>query len=294
MSRDELLAYYAQHGPMTDPGSYAGLFDALPADPAALCDVVQGIMAVDMWTTLGVLQVSDERRAEANVRGVREKLRRIMALDDHPLAVERPMERRLLGNCRNLSLMLCAMLRHHGIPARIRVGFDAMDPQHHRDHWVCQYWWAAEERWVMADMWMYGFYRDMHLLPPPAQEALAAIEMDPLDLRSDQFITGGQAWQRCRAGEDATHYGIEGDLWGLWFVRDNMQRDMVALNKVEVLPWDNWGCVSGSQDNPVGEELERLDRMAALTVDADAAFGDMRALYEATPALHPPAAWAES
>ncbi len=37
---------------------------------------------------------------------------------------------------------------------------------------------------------------------------------------------------------DPLRYGIEGDLWGLWFLRNTMLRDLLCLNKVEPLPWD--------------------------------------------------------
>src|SRR5256886_10114387 len=39
----------------------------------------------------------------------------ISALDPRPLAEARPPERRLVGCCRDFTVLLCAMARHHGI-----------------------------------------------------------------------------------------------------------------------------------------------------------------------------------
>ena len=66
----------------------------------------------------------------------------------------------------------------------------------------------------------------------------------------------------------------------MWFVRDNMQRDFLALNKGEVLPWDRWGMISGKRDNRTPDELVLLEHVAEITVAGDAAFAEIRAFYE--------------
>lgn len=67
------------------------------------------------------------------------------------------------------------------------------------------------------------------------------ITFDPLDVPRDQFIVGGRAWQMARSGQvDPERFGIF-DMHGLGFVRGNLVRDVAALNKVELLPWDCWG-----------------------------------------------------
>jgi len=67
------------------------------------------------------------------------------------------------------------------------------------------------------------------------------ISFDPLDVPRDQFLTAGVAWQMCRTGQDnPDHFGIF-NMRGLWFVRGNLVRDLLALNTIEILPWDVWG-----------------------------------------------------
>src|SRR5262249_15627726 len=115
-SKDE-LAYFAAQGPFTDPGRYAHLFDGLPAEVPALCRVVQGLVIHCLWAKAYGVEVTDERRPELEVRPVSGKLEHLTARDPRPLDVTRDAGARMLGSCRDFSVMLCGMLRHHGIPA---------------------------------------------------------------------------------------------------------------------------------------------------------------------------------
>jgi hypothetical protein len=292
MPLDKVLAFYARQGAITEPGSYSFLFEPLPGDVASLCSVIHGAMALDFWIGAWGLAVAEERRAEVNLRTSQAKMERMLQWDERPLAMPRPFEKRLFGNCRDLCLLLCAILRHKGVPARVRSGFATFfHPQRRFDHWLCEYWTTAEERWIMVDPWMSQIQQEKEQLDPALRVGLAEMDYDPLDVRPGYFLTGGLAWQRCRRdGEDADQYGTYGDLQGLWFIRDNMLRDLLCLNKLEVLPWDCWGPLAGKEHAPQADELAWLDRAAALTRAGDEAFDDLRAMYEQTPSLHLPAA----
>jgi hypothetical protein len=63
------------------------------------------------------------------------------------------------------------------------------------------------------------------------------------DLRPGEFRTGGEAWSAFRRGEiDASRFGVYGTQnWGAAEIRGNAVKDLAALNKVETLPWDEWG-----------------------------------------------------
>lgn len=292
MQTNDLLSFYSQQGLMTAPGSYSYLFDPLPSDPPSLCTILHGVMAIDLWVRMGKLQVSAGRHQEFNLRGVQQKLRRLLELDDKPLTVARPFEQRLLGNCRDLSLLMCAILRHHGVPARVRSGFATFfDRERRFDHWVCEYWKPAAQRWVSVDMWMSQVQYEQERLDPTQRAGLAGlldIGYDPLDVRADHFFTGAQAWQRCRIHEDdPNHFGTYGDLQGLWFMRDNLLRDFLCLNRVEVLPWDCWGMMSGKREPPLVNELERLDHIARATEGGDETLAEVFTLYAHMPDLHP-------
>ena len=81
------------------------------------------------------------------------------------------------------------------------------------------------------------------------------------------------------------------DWRGQWFVQDDLVRDFLSLNKIELLPWDGWGLMAGPEDCVSTADLTLLDRIAALTINPDAAFDDIRSLYASDPHLHTRPEW---
>jgi len=275
------LLYYAQPGLMTDPGEHAMWFDDLPADIAALCQVVQGIFIHIFWAERYGVKLSEERKQEVDIRQVRQKLARIWQMDARPLTVTRPLEKRLVGNCRDFAIMLCAILRHQGVPARARCGFAAyFEPDRYVDHWVCEYWNPTAQHWLRVDAQL-----------DELQRQVLQVEFDPCDVPHDRFLTAGKAWQLCRAGQaDPQLFGIL-DMWGMWFIRGDLVRDLLALNKIEILPWDSWGLMGGKDRGLSADDMALLDRVAALTLAGDEAFLELRWLYENDARLRMPPDW---
>lgn len=268
------LEFYATPGPMTNPGAMAALLNDLPAEVGDLVRVVQGLMIHIFWAGRYGVELDEARQSEVQIRPLAAKLERIVELDPRPLAAPRQSARRLVGNCRDFSLLLVGLLRHQGVPARARCGFGRYFlPDHYEDHWVGEYWNAAAGRWVLVDAQMDALQRGVLQLP-----------FDPLDVPRDQFITGGHAWQLCRSGAaDPETFGIH-DMHGLWFVRGNVVRDVAALNKMELLPWDSWGLVyvEGGDETLPAETLAALDEMAALSGGEAADFERIRRVYESS------------
>ena len=272
VDRSEIQTYYAGPAPMTDLKKYAHLVNDLPDDLRGLCQAIQGLCVHIFWAERYGIQLAGERKAEVNLRPAWRKMARLLELDPAPLDCARPLDRRLVCNCRDFSTLLCAVLRAKGIPARARCGFGVYFlPGHYEDHWVCEVWDAGEERWRWVDAQLDSF-----------QIKALGITFDPLDLPPGQFITGGQAWQMCRTGQaDPDAFGIF--QWkGLDFVRGNLIRDLLALNKVEVLPWDFWGLLKTPLAGCAEKDLAELDQIAALTMDPDAAFASLLSLYSET------------
>jgi hypothetical protein len=268
------LAYYARPGPLTDPGPAVGAFDGLPTDLRPLTRVVQGLVfhyfadeAIFGW------RPPRERIAEIDTRHVSAMLGRLAALDAAPLTEPRPPERRLVGCCRDFTVLLCAMARHRGIPARARVGFARyFSPGFHVDHEILEWWDASQQRWRLTD-------------PQLSERHLAHyhIDFDPFDV---PFLVGRRAWQRCRAGEaDPDSFGLAPELpapRGMYFVRSHVIQDLAALNKVELLLWDVWGLMQAGPE----VEVKLLDEVAERTQAIDE-FADGRRLY-AIPGLAVP------
>lgn len=269
------LDYYATHGPITDPQGHAALLAALPSELPELCRAIQGLVLHRAWAPQYGVELPPERLGDAQARTLPAILDRVLELDDRPLSRARPLLERFMGTCRDFALVLCAVLRSRGVPARARCGFGTyFTPGKYEDHWVVEHWSAREERWVWTDPQL----DELQL------EVLKA-DFDPLDLPAGHFWTGGRAWQACRTeGADAKQFGIF-DMWGLWFVRGNVVRDLASLNKMELLPWDGWGMLEelGNEEWP-DEVVAWLDRAAALCEEPDTALSELCAIYEESPA----------
>lgn len=271
------LAYFATPGPLTDLAAHASSVRALPDSLSDLCRVVQGLVVHPFLAHLYGLAPAAVRLDELEIRAASAMVSRILALDPRPIGEPRPPERRVVGNCRHFTVLLCAFLRARGIPARARCGFGTyFEPSRFTDHWVCEKWDDACGSWRLVDA----------QLDAPQRDALR-IPFDPLDVPRTQFLVAGDAWRRCRSGRaDPQDFGIL-DLRGLWFVRGNLVRDLAARAKRELLPWDGWGLMATRQESDAAE-LALLDRVAELTQAGDERYLDVLRLQDSEPGLRVP------
>lgn len=269
------LTQFSAYGKMTHPGIYEHLYAQLPSDIPALVKVVQGLLIHVFWTEHYGLNISEERKAEVQLRSTQRRLGSILALDPSPLTTPRKNENKSVGNCRDFSVILASMLQSKGIPARPRCGFGAyFDRGRYMDHWVCEYWNQSEQRWVMVDAQL-----------DELQQNVLHISFDPFDVPRDQFIVGGAAWKMCRSGKaDPAHFGIF-DMHGIDFVKGDFLRDVASLNKMELLPWDCWGLILEEYENLPPDDLSMLDRLADLTDTDVPDFDSVRQIYESDPRL---------
>lgn len=264
------LEFFTGPGPMTAGGRHAPLLDGLPGDISGLAAVAQGLLIHEHMADAYGVTLSEADRASVHVRRVEELLAQIVACDDRPLSIARPPEARLPGNCRHFSVLMVAMLRAQRTPARARCGFGGyFGTGWFEDHWVCEYWNAGQQRWVLVDAQI-----------DDRQRRWFGIEFDVTDVPRDRFLIAGEAWTRCRSGlADPGTFGLSlVDQAGDWWIAGNLMRDAAALHNIEVLPWDGWGAMPGEYE-PIGADLGALfDRLATLTQTPDAAYGELQEL----------------
>jgi hypothetical protein len=272
-----LLAHYTQHSAITDPRGYARLFDDLPRGIAGLVQVVQGLLFHLLWADAYGRQVPADGRGEIYLRTVPQMLERILALDPAPLGQSRPPELRKVSICRDYAVLLVAMLRQQGTPARLRVGFAgyfAADVPRYWDHRIAEYWDAGLQRWVLVD-------------PQVDAVMLGRLRkpIDPLHVTADSpFLVAGDVWQRCRAGlADPNQFGDAPDDLGMPPIRYALLHDFDALNKAELVGFDTWHPLIDKPEAEVTEE-ERLllDDIAQLTTQVNSRFADLGTLYNTT------------
>ncbi len=267
----DVLSYYTRPEVMTATGRYAPLVEPLPLDIAGLAAVGQGLIVHEHMAQEGYsVPLTEADRASVHTRPVEQILAQIVARDDRPLDIAREPAGRLPGNCRHFTVLMTALLRAQGTPARARCGFGAyFGGDMFEDHWVCEYWNPGQARWVLVDAQIDA--RQLGWFP---------IDFDVTDVPRDRFLVAGQAWASYRAGQaDPDKFGLSViNESGDWWIAANLMRDAAALLNIELLPWDVWGAMPGPSD-VIGEDLAALfDRLAKLTQEPDGTLAELRQL----------------
>jgi hypothetical protein len=278
----DITDFYSQPVRFTLPGDHAAALAGLPADLAALTEVMHGLIVHEHMAGLYGFELADERRASVHIRPVSRLLDQITGADGRPLEVAREPSARVPGNCRHFTVLTVAALRAHGIPARARCGFGGyFGTGWFEDHWVCEYWDAAAGGWRLADAQI-----------DDVQRKVFGTGLDVLDVPRDEFLVAGDAWRRCRAGlADPGRFGLSLlDEAGYWWIAANLLRDVAALNNTEMLPWDVWGEMLRPDEEPDDAQTALFDQLAALTTDPDAGFAELTDRYQSDPRLTVPAA----
>lgn len=256
------LAFYREPAAMTELPDHPALA-SFPTDLDGLRRVVQGLLLHRDWATGYGLAGDDIRPAEQNLRSTRDLLGRAFELSGRAVTAPRPPIDRVLCICRHFALLHTALLRANGVPARARCGFsNYFDPAKWYDHWITERWDGG--RWVRDDVQI-----------DEQQANATGVDFDPSDQPPGRFLTGSEAWAAARAGAiDPDLFGIF-DMWGLPFIAGNVIIDFACLNKVEMLPWDGWGMMTGPHAPVTDEAAAVLDELAALAIgdDTDAVRG---------------------
>jgi hypothetical protein len=267
---------YARQSAYSDPRAYTQLFDKLPTDPGELSAVVRNVIVHYRENP------SPLRMAEIDNRWIDRSLESDQSRTGAPLDQPRPTAERVVGCCRDFSLLTVAALRHQGVPARTRIGFaNYFADDWHHDHVVVDHWDGG--RWVFLD---------------PELDPAGSWTFDPMDMPrlaggdalTEPFVTAAQVWSSFRRGEiDGENYGVDRGhpVHGGWFIRNYVIGELAHRQRDELLLWDLWGDMSVSLEGDLG----LIDDIAALLLAGDAGDGPAeRALaerYRADPRLRP-------
>lgn len=269
--------FWAEQSAVTDPGEYSSLARDVPGTLSAIRAAARGLVfhyrAGGDFADNGI---SAERIAEIDTRYAADMLARLTALAPQPLGQARGPSQRLVGCCRDFTVLFLTIARAHGIGARARVGFATyFDPGWYIDHVVAEVWDPSRARWRLADAEL----GDDHSSPSDGAP------VDPEDLTSSQFLTGPAAWRACRSGAaDPSRFIVDPALHipatrGWPYIQHNLIHDLAGLAKREMLLWDNWGWTETAGElSPV--QLSVLDDLAAATIDSDVPAPTVMSFYE--------------
>lgn len=281
------LEYYIAQSQISGPGKYK---NDLPNTLSVhqLCDLINNLILIDFLDNMKIIKAPETHKGDINIRNIEEKIDLLFSRNKSEITQVRKNENKIMGNCRDTSLLLCTMLREKGVAARVRSGFSTIfSPKKKYDHWLCEYWDFQKKCWIKVDTWMYQIQHYKDILPSMFKKGLEKLNYNPLDVDDNYFIPGGCAWHRCQnQGEDPNSYGTYGNMKGLWFIRDNMLRDLLCLNKIEPLPWDCWGLMSGKRGKVTNQERDILNHVAFLLSDSENNFDKIKEFYASTANLH--------
>lgn len=261
---------YAAHSRFTDPGPAAGWLDGVGPDVAELRRVAAGLV-FHFWANGDITDhgFPAERLAEVDLRYAADMLARLHELNPAPLGGQRAPTERIVGCCRDFTLLFVSMARHHGVPARSRVGFAGyLAPGWYLDHVVAEVW--DGRRWRLVD----PQFPDGSQFPDG--------EVDLLDVPRDRFLVGADAWRACRSGAiEPERFAVSPELTipgtrGLTQVRHDLVQDLASLNKHEMVLWDLWGRLSDEPELSE-EDIRAADELAALVQDPAV---DLRAVFD--------------
>mmetsp|Transcript_25682 Transcript_25682/g.79015 ORF Transcript_25682/g.79015 Transcript_25682/m.79015 type:complete len:245 (+) Transcript_25682:95-829(+) len=211
-------------------------------------------------------ELSEARKAEIHVRAADDVVARLLSLAPDLTAARSPAEK-FVCRCRTYVTLAVALCRAKGIPARARCGFSTyFCPGKFEDHWVVEYW--NESEWVRID-------------PQLDAKWLSRVGLAGRTLEKGAFLSGAEAWAKWRTDDacDVEDFGLSFDpfLSGAWFVAGNLLRDVAALCKVEMLPWDAWGAMPKPAEAIT--DFEFFDDVANLALDPDANLDALKSQY---------------
>lgn len=276
MTRD-----WTRHSPYSDPGRFGPLLDALPRAVPELAAVVRNVVV--HYRAAGIT-FEGERLAEIDHRWVDRMLAADQGRFPVPLSAPRPVDRRVVGCCRDFTLLTVAALRQRGVAARSRVGFASyLVPGFHCDHVVAEYWDGG--RWVWVDAQL-DPARDWGFDPADVPRVSSAVAPGVA------LASAAQVWSAYRQGLlEVDRYGVDPglpQLAGGWFVFDYVFQELAHRQGDELLLWDGWGAMVWDLADA---DLALADEVAALLLAADGGDGsaerELSAWYVADPRLHP-------
>jgi hypothetical protein len=272
----DFLNFYSTHSFITHPHQFASQLDTIPNDIASICKVVQGwVYHYFAHEQFFGFKPPQERMPEVDTRYAVRMLTRLAEMDERPIIENRTPENRILGCCRDFSVLFTSICRHKGMVARTRSGFaNYFIPDYYIDHVMVEVWDEADGRWIRVD----------------PQIAAGVFPFDVQDMPSDKFILAGRAWQMCReegANPDLFGLGPDGpdDAKGWSFIQSRLLQDVAALNKQEMLCWDEWSPLDG-QAKPADALF--LDKVATLTLGGNDHLPELWSLMESDSRLKVP------
>ncbi len=238
--------FYLTHSRFTTPGEYEYLYAGLPSNVEDIFSVVSNLVFSPMDLPDEQKKKTKNSNKELHYLTIREILEKFSTNSKKDfLKRKKSPDQKIAANCRNVSILLCSMLRHKKVPARLRIGFDCyMYPWIFHDKVLVEYWCQKDQKWKFVD----GRLNDSNM-------ARLKIKFDRFNVPTDQFFSAATVWIDCIEGRKSDNKfgsGVPGIIQfknGLWYIRNTMMHDLMMLNKIELTFWYRWGYMLTFTEN---------------------------------------------
>lgn len=291
MKNSNLLNFYQKTSLFTDLGFYTNFAKNLPDDIETLCSLLRNQLIHPFD-----LKDEEERNNSNSFYGDMTKIPRTSLIYENDLfptaiammaellrrnpnfTIERKIEDKLHVCCRETSILLVAILKVKGIPARARCGFThaVSETDGAGDHWIVEYYNELSKEWVLVDPTM-----------AYDQETLDYFEIDYslIDMPRDKFIFAADAYLGLRNGkykkEDIYAFSNP-KTFGLKAAINELFYDFHSLMNNEILFCQSPKYLNDNNYELSIEEYTELDELAKLMLNPDKNFDAIYYIWENT------------
>lgn len=270
----KILDHYLKTGTYTYAGPYLEYFKQLPDDIETLgklicsqvihratlfqgnaganADLKYGDMAQYPWYRLrcddDVLLTAVAMTSE------------LFRLDENGFNPDRAVDKKIVVTCRYVSVLMSAILKAKGIPARSRSGFAPyIIPDISMDHWINQYWDSKENRWITFDA--DAFFDEKE------------IGFNQYDMPENKFDWAANTWLSVRTGKiGGEHFKYASHTYALKAIIRAVFYDFHALMNNEISYEFQPSYIDDKFDKLKENDLKEIDDLARLLLEPDKNF----------------------
>lgn len=271
---EEILNFYKKTSAYTYLGNYTEFAKNLPNDIETLCilqrrQIFHPVTVMEALNNKNNFEVSKTRLVfEDDIFPTAcSMLNELLRLDNN-YSIERKDKDRIYVTCRGQAILLAAILKAKGYPARVRSGFApyiAYDSIAH-DHWITEYFNDVEKRWILVDP-------DM---------CLDSVKFNPYNVPRNEFIFGAQAYLGLRnkqyKDEEISFASVPPTL-GLKAAIRGLFYDFYSLMNQEGIFLHMPKYIKEKDFNLSEEEYKELDELATLLLDVDNNFSKIQDIW---------------
>jgi acyl-coenzyme A synthetase/AMP-(fatty) acid ligase/aryl carrier-like protein len=254
--------YYLKQTTNTDMGSISYLAQTISDDVFDIFQAARNV--VEHHAGINTDKIPLNRYVEMEIDKVSDMLETLAKNGITTLAEPIPLEKKVVGNCFNISKVAVSLLRQKGIPARIRYAYCSyFYPDFSHEQALVEYWDSANGRWKRGDASMNHEIMD-HLE--------IDVDIDLLDVSPELSQPIADVWIGCRSGKlDFADYGASVEnrkRGGLGHVAHKLTHDLACLNQIELMACD-FIALPKNYLMSRNLKLEAFDEVSQLLADTD-------------------------